>query len=138
MQSATKGKYMPLQQASDFLAESEALFALLAPLEAAAYERQTQFKSWSFNDILVHLHFWNQAVDLSAQDPEQFGALLAQLGGALAAGTLRSFENGAVSARGPALSRLWIEHVRQMAPRWQAMDPKQRLAWVGPSMSARS
>lgn len=129
---------MTLTQADDFLAESEALDAALTGLDDAAYEQVTQFKGWTINDVLVHLHFWNCAADLSARDETQFQALMAQLMGSLQSGGLRDFENARYEARGQALHRLWIEQVRDMAPRWSAMDPKARLPWAGPTMSARS
>ena len=129
---------MELTQAEDFLAESEALSAALCGLTEADFARPTQFKNWTFNDILVHLHFWNAAADLSARNPEAFAALLARLAGALAGGGLRGFENGEIRERGPALRRLWIEKVREMAPRWGAFDARRRLPWAGPDMSARS
>ncbi len=129
---------MQLTQADDFLAESEALSAVLSGLSEADFTRPTQFKNWTFNDILVHLHFWNRAADLSAFEPQAFAILLARLGGALHSGQLRGFENSEVSARGPALHALWIDQAREMAPRWGKLPPKTRLPWAGPSMSARS
>lgn len=127
-----------LSQAEDFLAENEALHAVLAPLSDADFDRATQFKGWTLNDVVVHLHFWNQAADLSARDEAAFMALMQQLMGALASGGLRGFENAQIAARGADLRAEWIALARDMAPRWAQMDPKTRLPWAGPPMSARS
>lgn len=127
-----------MRQAGDFLAESEALHAVVAGLDDAAFDHVTQFKGWTFNDVFAHLHFWNRAADLSAHDEPAFKALMAQLMDALQSGKLRSFEDTIVPERGTALRGAWIAKAREMAPRWAEMDPKARLPWAGPSMSARS
>ena len=61
-----------MQQAADFLAESEALYALLAGLPDRDFEQTTAFKGWTINNILGHLHMWNRAADLSLTDGEAF------------------------------------------------------------------
>ena len=43
-----------MQQASDFLAESEALEQLIAPLHANNFDHPTGFKSWTFETIMRH------------------------------------------------------------------------------------
>ena len=65
---------MSLPEARDFLAESEALHAAVAGLAPSDFDRPTQFKGWTIGDVLVHLHFWNLAADLSASDPAAFDA----------------------------------------------------------------
>lgn len=127
-----------MEQARDFQDESEALAAALSDLPDADYERPTQFKGWTVNDVLVHLHFWNGAADLSLTDPDRFQAVLAELMGALGSGSLRDHENRKVEERGSALLEAWKTLFRDMGPRWAELDPKTRVAWAGPSMSVRS
>jgi len=129
---------MTLTQAADFLAESEALFEIVAPLDAAGFQQVTQFKGWTINDVIVHLHFWNSLVDLSLNDEVAFLDLAQQMAPVLMQGGFRAFEDPKVEERGPALALAWINRVREMTPRWSKVDPKKRLPWVGPSMSARS
>ncbi len=125
-------------EAGDFLAESEALHAAVSRLQDADFRVQTQFKNWSIDDVLVHLHFWNGMADLSTGKEAAFRRVLDGAMAGFRDGSLRAFENGAVGERGAALREAWIARVREMAPRWAAMDPKTRLPWVGPTMSARS
>lgn len=131
---------MSLPEAADFLAETETLHDAIATLDAKGFEGRTQFKGWTVNDVIVHLHFWNRAADLSVSDEPAFG----DFGNRVMAvfergGSLREIENVDIAARGPELRALWIEHARDMATRWRDIDPKRRLLWVGgPSMSARS
>ncbi|MEM6460627.1 MAG: TIGR03084 family metal-binding protein [Pseudomonadota bacterium] len=127
-----------MEQAQDFLAECEALAAIVEGLEDRDFERQTQFKNWTINDVLVHLHFWNSAADLSLTDPDAFKAMLASLMGALRSGGLRAHENARISERGKDLVAAWQGFYREMGPRWAALDPKTRVEWAGPSMSVRS
>lgn len=130
---------MTLTEAADFRAESEALHSILADLPEPAFATPTQFKGWTIDDVLVHLHFWNRAADLSAQDEDAFQRMIAPVVAALQGGKgMRAPEDAAVPERGPALRDAWITHARGMATRWIDMDPKTRLPWAGPSMSARS
>lgn len=129
---------MTLTQAADFLAESEALHDAIEGLGDADFDRVTQFKNWTLNDVFVHLHFWNQAAQLSTRDEAAFGTLMGRLMGALQSGGLRAFENAEIPLRGRDLRAAWIGLARDMAPSWAKMDPKARLPWAGPSMSARS
>ncbi|KPA19987.1 hypothetical protein shim_39460 [Shimia sp. SK013] len=128
-----------LSQADDFLTESETLYTALADLDADSLRQPTQFKGWTIEDVLVHLHFWNIGADMSVTDEAAFTRMI---GGAMASlnetGSLRSVENATISERGTTLREAWISKARDMAARWRTMDPKQRLIWVGPSMSARS
>ena len=41
-----------LQQAIDFREESEAVFTLLDGLDDRDWDRKTQFKAWTINDIV--------------------------------------------------------------------------------------
>ena len=65
-----------MQQASDFLAESEALEQLIAPLQASDFAHPTGFKSWTFETIMRHLHFWNHMANLALTAPDAFQAAL--------------------------------------------------------------
>ena len=44
------------QQPDDFKNESEALFEQINELSDDQLYRQTQFKNWTINDIITHLH----------------------------------------------------------------------------------
>lgn len=127
-----------MEQANDFLAESEALASILEGLDPADWDRETQFKRWTINDVLVHLHFWNLGADLALNDPDQFTASLGQIAEALNAGTLRAYENNIIAERGADLRDAWRTLYTDMAGRWVKLDPKRRVKWAGPDMSVRS
>ena len=56
-------------QPDDFRDESEALHAVLASRPDSDLALTTQFKAWSIEDVIAHLHLFNQAADLSLRDP---------------------------------------------------------------------
>ena len=130
---------MSFEQVQDFLDESEALFAAVRDLEEEDFDRETQFKGWTVEDVLRHLHYWNRAVDFAAQGEQAFSGLKERVMEAIAAGkTLRAVERKAVPETGRVLRASWIGFARALAKRWQEIDPKKRLPWIGPEMSARS
>ena len=128
-----------MQQAVDFLDESKALCALLTPLSEAEFEASTQFKGWTINNIIRHLHVWNIAVDLSLRDKAAFGAFVAEMMAGVRGGKLPEFEVSYLDGlSGHALRNAWIERAKATAAAFAATDPKLRLKWVGPDMSALS
>jgi uncharacterized protein (TIGR03084 family) len=127
-----------MQQARDFLDESLALAAVLEAMDPHEWPRVTEFKGWTINDVIVHLHFWNEAADLSVNDPEGFQVFWAEVEAALKAGNLRDYENSRIDERGPDLLAIWRDLCIDMGARWVALDPKRRVRWAGPEMSVRS
>ena len=57
-----------MQQAEDFRAESEALFALLEQQNADTFDEPTLFKNWTTNAVLQHLYVWNMMAGLQITD----------------------------------------------------------------------
>ena len=128
-----------LTEALDFKAESDGLYALMKDLDDAAFDAPTQFKGWTLTNVLEHLHMWNWAAHESHADEANFAAWLeSELPKVMKLG-MRAYEaewNGGVSGR--ALVQKWHEFYTQMADDMVKVDPKKRLKWAGPDMSARS
>ena len=124
-----------MQQAHDFGEECDALYSLIATLKPADFEKPTAFKGWTTNDVLVHLHYWNLAADISLTDTK---TLLTLVSGVAQAPTMRSHENSYIPERGNELLSIWYDLAKDMASRWANLDPKQRVKWAGPDMSVRS
>lgn len=127
-----------MEQVAAFLEESETLAKVIESQCNGRWDTPTQFKGWTVNDVLIHLHFWNRAADLSLTSSEEFDKLLGESLPGIQKRGLRDMENTAIPERGEALLTLWRDYFRDMADRWKNVDPKARLPWVGPSMSARS
>lgn len=125
-----------IAEADDFLAETETLAALIAPLAESDYRKPTQFKNWTINAVLQHLHTWNSAAHLSLTDAAGFAAFVDRVRGA---GGLRAFEEGWLGGlSGVALRDAWLTFAGEVASAFRNADPKARLKWMGPDMSARS
>jgi uncharacterized protein (TIGR03084 family) len=128
-----------MQQAIDFLDETMALAELLAPLADNQFEQSTQFKDWTIDNILRHLHVWNIAADVSLTDEAAFSAFLNEMMAGVKGGRLPDFEKrylGELS--GQALRTAWVERATTTSAHFVSADPKMRLKWVGPEMSALS
>jgi uncharacterized protein (TIGR03084 family) len=126
-------------QVIDFRDESEALYRLMQPLETEAFGAVTQFKQWTFDDILGHLHLWNYAADLSLTDEAAFQSFIGQVFQYVASGSLRSFETQWLAGLGGReLLEQWHGFVLEMSERFEAADPQARVKWAGPDMSVRS
>jgi uncharacterized protein (TIGR03083 family) len=118
------------KEAADLLEETEVLAEAVSGLSADALQTVTQFKGWTIEDVLIHLHFWNGMVDLSLTDPEAFEAQASDIAGVVKTAGFRDLENAHVAQRGPALVDAWRGGVQAMVPRWVNLEPKQRLPWM--------
>ncbi|MEC9344973.1 MAG: TIGR03084 family metal-binding protein [Pseudomonadota bacterium] len=129
-----------LQQALDFQTESDALYRLLEPLADADFERKTQFKNWTINHVLQHLHYFNYAADLSVKDEAGILKLLKDLQAAVAAGeTVLAYTDRMLDGlKGRALLKAWKDYYTGMLPTFHGADPKMRVKWAGPDMSVLS
>ena len=129
-----------LQQAIDFREESDALFSLLATLGEQDWERKTQFKGWTLNDVIAHIHFGNYAADLSLTNSAAFTALVQSLASARKQGTghLTFTHQWLEGTKNRALLHRWRDFSREMSERFAEADPKMRVQWFGPDMSVRS
>ena len=129
-----------LTQADDFKKECDALYGLLKDLPDAAFDQPTQFKGWAINDVLEHLHIWNWAAHESLVNEDSFTAYIAKI---MAPDMQslplkereRQFFNG---EKGQVLLAKWHEFYQKTAAAFRGADPKMRLKWAGPDMSARS
>lgn len=130
-----------MQQVDDFRDESEALFAILEPLDDSDFDRKTLFKDWTINHVLQHLHYFNLMADYSAFQPERFQTeygQFAEMRTAAGGDFLTVTDTLLQGLRGPELRSAWRETYLDMHPRWSAADPKARVKWAGPDMSVRS
>ena len=129
-----------MQQAQDFLDESNALAAVLDPLSDADFRRETLFKSWTIEDVVGHLYMFNHAANLTVQSGDGFAAFFAPIGAQMQAGkTLLEIQHGWLGGLGGReLYDLWRLGYENTATSYTNIDPRSRVTWAGPDMSARS
>jgi uncharacterized protein (TIGR03084 family) len=129
-----------LTQAADYREECRVLYALLRDVDDSLWHRPTQFKGWTVNDVIAHLHMFDQAAELTLERPDVFRVLFDQLAAARARGTsLPAYTRERLRyTEGRALLSLWYEFSAVLARKYQGLDPARRVIWAGPSMSVRS
>ncbi|MGE0387281.1 MAG: TIGR03084 family metal-binding protein [Gammaproteobacteria bacterium] len=129
-----------LEQALDYHAECDALHAHLAAMPEAFYSRATQFKRWTADDVLGHLHMFDVAAKLTLESDDGFAGFTAGIRKALGAGlTVAQYTHKWLEGcRGPALLARWHGFATELAALYGAADPGRRVRWGGPPMSVRS
>jgi len=129
-----------LSQALDFRDECDALHAALENAPAGAWAEPTQFKGWTFDDVLGHLYFFDHASEIAARSRDEIQALFRDIFQASAAGVSligysRRWLDGCA---GSDLLDRWRNQYQRLADIYATFEPDHRLAWAGPDMSARS
>lgn len=129
-----------LAQALDFRDECDALYSALGNAPAEAWAEPTQFKGWTFDDVLGHLYFFDHAAEIAARSRDEVQALFRDMSRAGASGVSlidysRRWLDGCA---GPDLLERWRGQYQRLAAIFAAFEPGRRLAWAGPEMSARS
>ena len=129
-----------MQQAIDFQQESESLADALRNLNDVDFKQKTQFKGWTIEDILGHLHMFNVAADLTLEDGAKFKLFFSRIEKEMANGKtlLQSQYPWLNGMSGRILYNSWIEGSSKVAAKYVIADPKTRVKWAGPEMSARS
>ena len=127
-------------QPRDFLEESDALYALLAPRPESDLALVTQFKAWSIEDVIAHLQLFNLAAQLSLRGSAQLREFFAELRRTRDSGlSLREATRERLAPlSGRALLEGWRRDCERISRDFESADPRARLAWGGPDMSARS
>ena len=129
-----------MKQAQDFLEDSHQLFDLLKDKSDEDFKRKTQFKNWTINDIIGHLHIFNFAAKLSVKSSDEFKTFFLPIKNALTKGApLLDIQNGWLKGlKGQALLETWWEEAQDLTQNFKIIDPKLRVEWAGPEMSVRS
>lgn len=131
---------MSFDEVTAFREESDALNAVVADLDEATLLTPTQFKNWTVADILGHLYIWNDAAALTLTNGDAFTAFFSNVVAAMhEPGGLRAFERSLlVEKSATSILDAWQQSVSATADVYAQADPKTRVRWGGPDMSARS
>lgn len=126
--------------ADELRAEYAELAALARTLTPAQWRAPSAFYGWSAWDEVAHLCFFDETGLLAATDADGFARDTQALNVRLARGE----EISAIAREkyghldGAALLAHWTPVSARLADALALLDPKARLPWYGPSMSARS
>lgn len=124
----------------DLLDEYQALANLCETLTPAQWKLRSTFFGWTPWDEIAHLCYFDETALLSATDPAAFSRGMVELGARLASGEQISAVARATYGQldGAALNARWRQLHERLVGALRGLDPKARLPWYGPSMSARS
>ena len=129
-----------LQQIVDLQAEAGDLSRLLESLPETDWTRPTQFKGWTINDVVIHLHAGDLLAAASVKDAAAFAGMLADIRARRAGGLSGIEENRQrVGPRRPArpCCGAGARSSTNFAAMLAAKDPEARLKWAGPDMGVR-
>ena len=120
----------------DLAAEHASLDAIVAPLSEAEWKRATPAVGWTIQDEIGHLAYFDGTATLALVDPDAFNASVEDLLAHLGEGdpTLE----GARALRGSELLERWRAGRATLLDELRRTDPKSRVPWYGPPMSAVS
>jgi uncharacterized protein (TIGR03084 family) len=119
----------------DLAAEHAALDAVVAPLDPAAWDRATPSPGWAIRQQIAHLTYFDEQAALTVTDPAAYEA-----GRDAALADLDSFDTAGPYGADPGVALLerWRAGRAALLAAFDGVDPKARLPWYGPPMSARS
>ena len=122
---------------ADLGAEHVALDAVVAGLDEAGWGTPTPAEGWMVRDQVSHLAYFDATATLAATDERAFEAHRAEATADLDA-TMASHLAKGRSMSGPELLAWWRDGRKTMLDAFVGLDPKARLPWYGPPMSAVS
>lgn len=128
------------QICSDLAWEHANLDALVSGLDPAGWERVTFCDGWTVKDEISHLAYFDHTARLAATDADAFTRHIVEDFGHIKTNE-ELMEVSLLDGRGMTVDALlawWREERRQLMDALLALDPKDRLPWYGPPMSALS
>ena len=122
---------------ADLDAESRVVADLIAPLDPTDWDRPTPAAGWAIRDQISHLAYFDETTTLAVTDPERFrrdAVELTALGPDFPDAIAREYAKISTNE----VSN-WFRHARaELLTAFAGCDPKQRMPWYGPDMSAAS
>lgn len=128
-----------MQQIKNFYQEAQQLRQLLVAQPIETFAQGTGFKDWMVHDVIRHLYCWNKAAEFSALGADELKSYLEQAVPCVMVHGIRSFERQwSADIQDKDLLDVWWQSCERLVEVFNGIDPKARLKWAGPDMSARS
>lgn len=124
----------------DLNAEHEDLENLVKGLDETQWGRAVPFDGWTIKDGISHLAYFDRAAYFSAADPEAFNKNVEEMvEGFVDFDQMHDKINKEGNQMAPDRLLVWWRKERtRLLDAYAQLDPKVRLPWYGPPMSARS
>lgn len=125
------------QICADLAAEHAALDGIVVGLDPSQWNLLTPAENWAIRDQIGHLAYFDERARIAAEQPDRFKWEVAVAMANLDRFVLESGEKGRTL---PAAKLLgwWRGERAAMLQAFERLDPKDRLPWYGPDMSALS
>ncbi|MGH3732505.1 MAG: TIGR03084 family metal-binding protein [Acidimicrobiales bacterium] len=124
---------------NDLVAEQNSLDDVVSDLSLEQWSQATASAGWNVFDQVAHLAYFDERASVAISDPDQFGRDLQEL---LERAAYQSVDDITVtplrSLSPKALLARWRMARSTLTVSADALDDDSRVAWYGPSMSARS
>jgi uncharacterized protein (TIGR03084 family) len=124
----------------DLLREYGELADLAARLSPEEWSRATDFYRWTPYDEIAHLYLFDELAVLAATDSQAFRTKQAEVAALMERGLEISqiARDRYANVSGSQLVTRWKSAFTELIPLLQSREPRDRLPWFGPDMSARS
>jgi uncharacterized protein (TIGR03084 family) len=120
---------------ADLQAELAALDAIVSPLDEAGWNTQTPAEGWLIRDQIAHIGGTDRVATIAASEPERFqNDILTQERSTRTARQHQEVD----PLRGAELLDWWRSGRDALLQALLPLDPKARIPWFGPAMSAVS
>ena len=122
---------------TDLAAEHAVLDAIVADLNETAWNTPTPAEGWTIKDQIIHLAYFDDRARLAATDPEAFAEHIKEVMKDTQ-GFREQYLNSGRSMTIPKLVERWRQERTSLVSVLETLDPKFRIPWYGPPMSAKS
>lgn len=128
-----------MQSICDDLAEEQRVIdSLVSILDESGWRTPTPAEGWDVRDQITHLAFFDESAALAARDPEAFAHRVSEAAGEGPSGFTDSWLAIGRKMGGDEVLVWWRSARVDMLESLTPLDPKSRLPWFGPPMSALS
>jgi len=125
---------------ADVRAEYAELQRIVADLTPAQWQTRTDFYEWTLYDEIAHLFLFDELALVAVADAAGFRDRQSRIEARLERGEQISeiARQTYAGIDGPELARRWRDAFESLSGALAVLEPRTRLPWFGPDMSARS
>jgi len=116
--------------------EYEALDAIVAPLSDEQWNLMTPSVGWNIKYQIAHVAWADMLARMATTDEEAFKSLLESM--VTNRDAIDAFQTELREAEPAYVMESWRRERKELVDALQSRDPKDRIPWFGPTMSARS
>jgi len=122
----------------DLADEQAALDDILSCIDYDDWKVVTPFYQWTIHDEIGHIAYYDNRSLLAVTDPDGFAEHCKNINFADFDGVFEHTLEKFRAMKSPDLMTFWIKERTAMINAFKVLDPKARLPWYGPTMSAKS